>query len=335
MAATTILITSIGGNPGLSFLKCLRSQREFPVIIIGADIDEFAVGLPFVDKFFTTPRYTDSNFIDVLLDIVKKNRVQVLIPGHQVELMPIAKAKTSFEKAGCTVIISDPSVIEICDDKLLTNKFLNEAGVKVPDSYTPDKLPSTVAFPVFLKERTGSGAVNAYKIESREELEFFLKKVEKPVIQSFLSGREFTVDVFCDLNKRPIVAVPRERILIKGGVITKSSIINDPVLIDQTMKIAARLGAIGPINIQCKLHEGQYYFFEINSRLAEALVVTLGAGVNFGVLLLRVLNGKSITAADLKFRPNTYMARFYSEVFIDETTKELVYLASLQKSGKP
>jgi carbamoyl-phosphate synthase large subunit len=328
---TTILITSIGGNPGLSFIKCLRSQNEFPVTIIGTDADDYAVGGNFVDKFFVLPRANGHDYVEKMLKVAKENNVNVIIPCNSSELLPLSKHRKEFEDAGIKVVVSDYKTIEVCNDKLMTNKFFKEAGILAPKSYTPANLPEDIAYPFFLKERTGSGAKNAHKIENREEYDFYVKRAENPVLQELLLGKEYTIDVFCDFNGKPLSIVPRERAKIKEGNISKGRIVNDPKLIDAVRTVAEKLGAIGPINVQCKLHEGEYYFFEINARTAEALVMSLGAGVNFAVLMLKLLHNEPITETDLEFRPNTYMVRHYSELFLDETTREVIYKPKMEK----
>ena len=87
--------------------------------------------------------------------------------------------------------------------------------------WLPSTLPADVAFPLFVKPRGGRGSVGAYRVNDRRELEFFLSYVTDPIVQEYLDGPEFTLDVLCDFDGQPISVVPRERVVIRSGVIDR------------------------------------------------------------------------------------------------------------------
>jgi hypothetical protein len=53
---------------------------------------------------------------------------------------------------------------------------------------------AAVTFPLFIKPRDDSGRAQAYRVNSKEELDFFSGYVRNPIIQDFLIGPEITVD---------------------------------------------------------------------------------------------------------------------------------------------
>ena len=53
--------------------------------------------------------------------------------------------------------------------------------------------------------------------------------VEDYIIQPFVSGREFTIDIFCDFEGNPIYITPRERMQVRAGEVLKTQICIDKI----------------------------------------------------------------------------------------------------------
>ncbi len=78
------------------------------------------------------------------------------------------------------------------------------------------------------------------------ELEFFLRLRPDPVVQEYLDGPEFTIDVLCDFEGAPLSIVPRERVVIRAGVIDRGRTVNDPRLIALAEAACARAAVRRP-----------------------------------------------------------------------------------------
>ena len=96
-----------------------------------------------------------------------------------------------------------------------------DPGHRGRPSFLPDALPAELAFPLFIKPRVGRGGVSAFPVRNARELAFFVDYVPNPVVQAFLDGPEFTIDVLCDFAGRPIAVVPRERVVVRAGVVDR------------------------------------------------------------------------------------------------------------------
>ena len=141
-----------------------------------------------------------------LLALVLRSQLTT-VPGLPV----FAAAAERFAAHGVRVVVSDETTTTLCNDKLATCNALRARGVAAAASYTPDSLPGDVRYPLFVKPRGGRGSVGAVTVRNAKELAFFSEYVADPVIQEYLDGPEYTIDVLCDFSGRPLAIVPRER----------------------------------------------------------------------------------------------------------------------------
>jgi carbamoyl-phosphate synthase large subunit len=215
------------------------------------------------------------------------------------------------------VACSPASTATLCNDKLDTCEALIEAGVRAARTYAPDALPENVALPLFVKPRIGRGAIGAFPARTRDELRFFLGYVENPIVQEYLDGPEYTIDVLCDFNGRPLSIVPRERVVIRAGVIDRGRTVNDPKLIELARATCEALPFAGPVNIQCRLHRGEPVIFEINPRFSGGIPLTIQAGADFTQMLLKMVLGRAVVPAVGQFRDGLWMTSFESSFFLD------------------
>ena len=85
---------------------------------------ELSPALQLCDKRFLVKPITHAGYIKQLLSIVKANRVKLLVPTVDLDLKLLAKNKPKFEAMDCRVLVSNPDVIDICQDKRKTHRFL-------------------------------------------------------------------------------------------------------------------------------------------------------------------------------------------------------------------
>jgi carbamoyl-phosphate synthase large subunit len=318
-----ILITGVGSTTAISVIKGLRKQQEIPVRIIGTDIhDERQIaGSSFCDVFHKVPKAIDDNYIGNLLDISLKEKVDVLFPILDKELEVIAASINRFREAGIHVWLSDLESILICGDKYRTYQFFVDNGFPTPMSWLPEKmqtLDTQGIFPLIVKPRSGLGSVDVFRVDDWAELQSALERVEEPVIQEYLHGKEFTIDVVADNDSRILAVVPRERIETKAGISYKGRTVRDEQLIQYAGDIAQKLQIKGHCNVQCRMTNGAPKFFEVNPRFSGTLPLTIEAGVNSPLILAKLALGIKPERDQFDFRDGVYMARYWAEIFYHE-----------------
>lgn len=316
MREINILILSVGRRVELVKLF-KKALKELNIIgkVIGADIDETAPGLQFVDKKIIIEKISSDKYIDNIITICEKEKISLIIPTIDTELIKLAENKYKIEKTGAVINISDLEIIKICRDKYNTQKFFEENGFGVPKLINFEK-GKKYNYPLFIKPLNGSSSINTFKINNYKELEFFMEYVKEPILQEFIEGKEFTVDVFCDFEGNPITIVPRLRITTRAGEISKGLIVKDREIIDDILKMIKILKPKGHITIQCmKTNEGIKYI-EINPRFGGGAPMSIVAGANSCKSLIKILSGEKLIYTE-EYKDNFKVLRYDSAVFID------------------
>src|SRR5262249_34167830 len=137
----------------------------------------------------------------------------------------------------------------------------------------------------------GRGSVNVFTVRNEEQLRLFLNYVSDPVVQDFVEGTEFTVDLLADLNGRVISVVPRERLVIRAGVSDKGVTRRNSTVMDFAVEVAERLQIVGAANIQCKWDGTQVTLIEVNPRFSGGIPLTMAAGADFASWLVQMAAG--------------------------------------------
>src|SRR4030042_5654420 len=134
-----VLLTSVGVATGPNVISSLKLTKDLKFKIIGTDIDWLAAGLYLCDKKYITPKISDSNYIENLLDICRNEKIDVMIPLLSKEISIIAEHKTIFERLGVRLAVSDIGTIRLCNDKNLFARFLLERDLPGPKIFSLKK----------------------------------------------------------------------------------------------------------------------------------------------------------------------------------------------------
>lgn len=312
-----ILITAIGKR--VQLIKYLRKS----CIVIGTDCGELAPSIGFVDKFYKVHKYYEEEYIEDLIKICKNEKIDLLIPLYEKEFLLLCKYREDFKKIGTILLLSNKEIIETCNDKWETYKFFIQNNIDTPVSYRKIEIEKifksekkeNIQFPLLIKPRDGMGSSNVFKLNSTKELNFFKEYVSDPIIQEYIDGKEYTIDVFCDLDGKAISIVPRERIEVRSGEVSKTKTVKNKEIINQVMKLCENLRGIGPLTIQCIVtKDKEIKFIEINPRFGGGVPLTFESGVDYGQFFNSIVEGKDIESIIGRFEEKT-MLRYDEAVF--------------------
>jgi carbamoyl-phosphate synthase large subunit len=287
--------------------------------IIGVDSSSHSAVLNICDKSYVIPRCDHPEYVSTLLDVCHRHHVDLLMPLIDVDLLVLAEHREQFQAVGTLALISSLSVVQTCRDKERTARFFVEHQIPTVQNLSVDAVrQGQIPYPVFIKPTNGSGSQHAYKVHNREELEFFLRYVPRPMLQEFAVGQEYTVDVLCDLSGQPINAVPRRRLEVRAGEISKGVTCKDWRIINASVELAKKLGGIGPLTFQCFAGEADdsVRFTEINPRVGGGLPLSIAAGANYPEQILRMALGETVTPCLGNFDDEFYMFRYEEGVYV-------------------
>ena len=311
-----VLVTGAGGPAAIAAMKSLGADPE--VELLAADMDPWAAGLYLVPPGARTliPAGADPDFADALLARCLALGVDVILPTVDAELRPLARARETFAAAGLALLLAPATALEIILDKLALAQHCASI-VRVPRTEPFGALadPAEWSYPVVVKPRTGSGSNGLVIVDSAGELAA-LPRSPSLIVQEFLPGEEYSVDVLADLGGHVIASVPRLRARVDSGVSVGGRTVHDPEVEWFGRAVAEATGITYVANVQCKRdRDGVPGLLEVNPRMPGTLGLTIASGVDMPRLALAALLGQPLPAA-VGFRERA-VVRFLDERFID------------------
>ncbi|NLW48682.1 MAG: ATP-grasp domain-containing protein [Firmicutes bacterium] len=313
----TVLFTSIGRRVELvqafknSYLKQMISAR-----ILGADSNPLlAPAGHFVDGIIQIPRVNETGYLRTLLQICRKERVDLLIPLYEPEFSLMDQHRDQFKKVKTLLLLSTTDTLKTCADKLETYRFFNEFAINTPKTWPITEKLVKDRFPLFVKPRSGMGSVGACKVNSQNELDFFTNRNPDLIVQDCITGIEYTLDTLSNLNGEAISIVPRERLQVRSGEVAKSRTVKRPDLIQQGKQIIETLEIIGPATLQCIDDGLMVYWIEINPRFGGGVPLSIRAGVDYPYLLYKMSTGEPLQPILGKYQTNLTMLRYDQSVY--------------------
>ena len=317
----SVLFTCIGRRVSLlnSFGRAAR-QLKINASFFGTDTTELSSALQLCDKGFLVKPTTHPAYIKQLLSIVKANRVKLLVPTVDLDLKRLARNKPKFAAMGCCVLVSAPDVVDICQDKRKTYRFLLNNGFDTPVTISVASALSKakLSWPCFLKPWDGYASRGNAVVKNRKELLFFGKKVPNAICQEFITGTEHTCDVYVDPNMKVRCVVPRKRIEVRAGEVSKGQVVKHPGIMSEAARLVETLGAgPGVITLQLFLTgDDKVKFIEINPRFGGGVPLSIKAGANFPKWILQELLGRKTNIRFDGFKDNLIMLRYDGEVWL-------------------
>lgn len=304
-----------------SFRKAAR-ELNIDFSLFGTDITELSPAFQLCDRRFLVKPVKHSAYIKQLLSIVKANKVNLVIPTVDLDLKTLAANKSKFAALGCVILVSSPDVIDICQDKRRTYRFLTSNGFDTPVTMSVRTALSKrkLNWPCFLKPWDGSASKGIALAKNRKELLFFAKKIPNLVVQELIKGTEYTCDAYVDFSMKVRCVVPRKRIEVRAGEVSKAQTIKDARIINEVAILVERLGAgPGVITLQLFLTDDSgAKFVEINPRFGGGAPLAIKAGANFPKWILQELLGQKPRIKLDGFKAGLTMLRYDAEVWFQQ-----------------
>jgi carbamoyl-phosphate synthase large subunit len=311
-----VLVTGVGGPAAVSVIKSLSLDPT--VQLLAADMDPWAAGLYLLppDARTLIPAGLDPDFASAVLARCVALGAGVLIPTVDAEMRPLARARAEYAAAGIELMLAPERALDLTLDKLALARCC-EGQVRVPRTERFDDAldPQSWDYPVVLKPRSGSGSRDISVVASARELASLGRDGEF-IVQEYLPGEEYSIDVLSDTRGHVIAAVPRVRARVDSGVSVAGRTIHDPELEHFGTTVASVTGLTYISNVQARRDvAGRASLLEVNPRAPGALPLTMASGVNMPRLALDALRGRPVPA-HVDFH-ETAMVRFLEERFMD------------------
>lgn len=317
-----ILILSAGTRNKI--VQYFKKELNGKGNVVATDCSNLAPAIYEADKFYIVPRIDADNYIDIILDICQKEKIDTLISLIDPELSLIAKNIEKFKAIGVNPVISDYDKVEMCFNKYEMYKFLINNNFKTAKSYInkeefyKDLEDGKITFPVFVKPVTGSASININKITSKEELEVLWKMSDPLIIQEFMNGQEYGIDTYIDMiSKETVLIFLKKKLKMRAGETDKALSVKNEKLFKLIKEFVEKAGFVGIIDIDVFEVDGEYYISEVNPRFGGGYPFAYETGANVPKMIINNISGKINTSEIGKYKENVAMMK-YSEIKVVE-----------------
>jgi len=313
----TLKIFFLAANWRVSLLKAFQDAKAHsngPIQLIAADSDSLAPALNIADESYCLPLFSDSGCLESLLTICRKLGIDAILPLTNNAIDFLDKYRKELNGENLRLFIQESFVIKVCHDKWNLWQFMKHEGFKSPKTFLLSESEPPDIFPLIAKERKGEGGKNQSIIENQRDLDYFMDKYPHHIFQEFIKGKEFSVDLFADVNGIPKLIVPRERLSVRGGEVMTSRIDMNKSIIVSVEALSRKLGLTGPCTIQgIQDKNGTFFFTDLNLRFGSGSVHTIAAGGNIPLMIYQEMAGKNFLNPSIQDK--SIMTRYPENIF--------------------
>jgi len=283
--------------------------------IVGVDMSRTAPALASCDSWELVPSIYEEGYLDRILDICLRNSIDALISLNDLELPILGRGRHLFRDAGVELVVSSDSVIDICSDKYKTYLFCEDNLIPAPVSFVSlDRAlaaisTGSVRYPLVVKPRWGSASFGLHIVNDEKELvraygschaslensylSRFAESVDDVIIQEFISGKEYGLDIFNDVLGRYKGVVCKEKLAMRAGETDKAMTVDSGRFESLATAIGRKLGHVGNMDCDFLERDGRLYLLELNPRFGGGYPFSHEAGANLVRALLLSLAGRS------------------------------------------
>lgn len=314
-----ILITSAGKRVTLVNLFKKELAQDYPETkVFTTDMNPELAPAGYVsDHCFQVPRVTDPAYLQQLIRICQENKVGMIIPTIDTELLLLASNRELLQQAGVVPVVSSLDFVAACRDKRNTNALFQRLNIRVPeprDKHHP-------VFPMFAKPYDGSLSKDLFVIRNEEELTPEIMEHPKLIFMEYIDKsqyKEYTVDLYYGRDNELKCIVPRERIEIRAGEINKGRTRKNYLVTYLKERMGYLPGVIGCICIQLFYRETDQdvVAIEINPRFGGGYPMSYHAGANYPHFLIQEYFKKETISYTDDWLDNTLLLRYDSEIIV-------------------
>ena len=308
-------------------VHCVMSLRQlgYEVVIINNNPETVSTDFDTGDRLYFEP-LSPEDVLDII-NIEKPIGVVVAFGGQTA-----IKLTKTLAAHNIPILGSSADTIDMAEDRERFDELLERSGIKRPKGHTimttEEALNAAqdLGYPVLMRPSYVLGGQNMIIAYCDEDIQEYMAiilshKQDNPVlIDKYLSGMEIEVDAICDGENILIPGIMEhvERTGIHSGdsiAVYPASDIDDDMsakIVATTETLCRELNALGLINLQYILMDGEIYVIEVNPRASRTVpYISKVTGVPMCDLATKVSLGYKLV--DLGFgtglyKPSPYVA---------------------------
>ena len=268
-------MSAAGSAAAISIIKHLQHLGHF-VIGIDANRHSEALAKEVCNEFHLSPLCNSIEFIDFIIGL--EHSFDLYIPFIDEELIQLSTHICPESKIWQKIVLNSLETINICTSKVNFQSYCEQHNLPIA--------PIAKKSPAIFKPDYGRGSKGIFIIEDDYLIPYFEKK--QGVIQTLISGVEYTVDTLVDHEGNWQYSVARKRVET-AGVSRIGTIDQNPIVLNLAKLCCEKILFKGPINIQIMLDENNIaHLIEINPRLSGSLIFTVLSGFDIVDLTIKL-----------------------------------------------
>lgn len=292
-----------------------------------ANWDANAAAFGEADVTVVVPPIHDPAYVPFLLAYCQKHDIRAVIPLFDIDIPVLAAHREQFSSIGVEVVVADPEVAAICNDKWRTFTFFKRHGFDTPltqltlEGARKELERGGMAYPVILKPRWGMGSIGVWMAEDDRELLVLHGKVEREVEQSYLryqsagtpgeivliqqwvDGQEYGLDVVNDLSGQHVATFVKKKLAMRSGETDRAVTVGEPALEALGERIGHMLKHRGNLDMDVfRTHTGRLLILEMNARFGGGYPFSHLAGADLPRAIVAWLNGRKAEPSWLSVR---------------------------------
>lgn len=310
-----VLLTSVGRRAYM--VKYFKEALGGKGTVHVCNSDDKSIAFKYADKKVVSPLIYDENYIPFLLNYCTDNSINILISLFDIDLLMLAKHKKEFEEIGTKVIVSDSSIVEICNDKWKTYQFLKKNGFHAPASFLNlSEVISRIAmgklsYPIVVKPRYGCGSISVAIAYDEEDLHYLTKKANEDIANSYLKyesavtedkviyqeclrGQEYGADIINDLKGETQNVIVRKKLAMRSGETDIAELVEEPIIHRELEKLGSITRHIANMDCDVFLVDGVPYILEMNARFGGGYPFSHMGGCNLPKAIVEWVKGNNI-----------------------------------------
>lgn len=348
MKEITVLLTAAGGLGMPSIIACIKNNYEKRRIkIICTDISDKPIMHYKANEFYLLSKGNSKNYMNSLLKICKKSKVDVVIPNSAPEILAISRNLHLLHSNKIFATVPIYNSVKKTMSKNETYEILKENKIPVPEFYLVNNENEfhgalrTMGYPnnpicfkpsdygssggargfrilrkensigdIILKNKPGSSEID-YETALRL---FSENKKLNLLVMEYLPGDEYSVYVLANKGKMEY-CIPQLRERLEQSYSFEASVKKNDKIHQICNEITKVMNLDYNSNIQIKLsRNNQPKVVEINPRMGGSIALSAAAGVNLPYLSIKLALGEKLPRQEIIY--DTKMIRYWKELFV-------------------
>lgn len=310
-----VMLTSVGRRAYM--VKYFKEVLGTDGKVYVCNSDNKSIAFKYADEKVISPLIYDESYIPFLIDYCQKNAIDIVISLFDIDLLMLARHKKEFEEVGTRVIVSEPQIVEVCNDKWKTYSFLKDNGFNAPLSFLKmaeviDKIAvGELSYPIVVKPRYGCGSISVAIAHDEEDLRYLTKKAiediassylkyesaateEKVIYQECLKGQEYGADIINNLQGETQNVIVRKKLAMRSGETDIAQLVDEPIIKDTLLRLGSYTKHIANMDCDVFLLDGVPYILEMNARFGGGYPFSHMGGCNLPKAIVDWTKGKNV-----------------------------------------